>query len=88
MSKTIDKQGIKGGLVYCTNEPIVVRLGQIKAVRRNGGISAMCLRQLRGKALREGWDIVPMGQWESSHPCLRIGQSYAAMKMAGLIQSV
>ena len=41
---------------------LCLRLGLIKAVRRNGGIAPMCLRQFRSKALREVWNIAPMGQ--------------------------
>ena len=51
--KTIVKQGIEGSLGYCANGSIGVRLGQIKALRINGGISTMCLRPLQSKALRE-----------------------------------
>ena len=42
---------------------LCLRLGKIKAVKRNGGIAPMCLIKLRRKALREVWDIAPMGQW-------------------------
>ena len=35
----------------------------------------MCLIPLRSKALKEVWDIVPTGQCESAHLCLRLGQS-------------
>ena len=56
------------------SDHICIRLGQSKEVI-NGGIAPMCLRQLQSKALREVWDIVPMGQWESACLCIRIGQS-------------
>ena len=42
---------------------LCLRLGQSKALRRNGGIAPMCLRPWWRKALREVWDIAPMGQW-------------------------
>ena len=53
---------------------LCLRLGQIRELG-NGGIAPMCLRQLRSKALREVWDIVPMGQWESACLSIRLGQS-------------
>ena len=53
---------------------LCLKLGESKAVR-NGGSATMCLRPLLSKALREVWDIVPMGQWELAHLCIRLGQS-------------
>ena len=43
----------------------------------------MCLRPLLSKALREVWDIAPMGQCELSYLCLRIGQSKSSMINGG-----
>ena len=51
---------------------LCLRLGQIKAVR-DGGIASMVLRPFLSKALREVWDIAPMGQWELARLCLRLG---------------
>ena len=41
---------------------LCIILGRSKAVRINGGIAPMCLRQFRSKALRGVWGIAPIGQ--------------------------
>ena len=36
---------------------LYLRLGRSNALRKNGGIAPMCLKPLRRKTLKEGWDI-------------------------------
>ena len=90
MSKTIEKQGSEGRLVYCANGPMRVSSPMSKTSSElgsegNGGIPPMCLRQLRSKASREVWNIVPMCQKELARICLRLGQSKTLMKNGGVV---
>ena len=65
--KRIEKQGIEVWLGYCANEPMGVSSHMSKNRTKLGSeekwrYDPMCLRKLRSKALREVWNIAPMGQ--------------------------
>ena len=68
VSKTIEKQGIKGILEYCAKGPIRVSSPMSKT-RPNqdtegyGGIVPMCSKPLRSKKVKEVCDMAPMDKW-------------------------
>ena len=78
VSKTIVKQGIKGSLGYCANRPIGVsppmyKTGSKKIIEEKWGDISNVFKTLRSKALREVWDIEPMGQCTLGSQTLKEG---------------